>query len=309
MAAPVETPFHALLHADSDCNLPDSDADVSSALTSYGAVFKKGKGAASAAARLDLLCGLMWLHVHAKYLSVALSAASDDQQGRLAVALRLDFPKDGKTAIWPTQLSRRILANTLPGQTPQKRKAPEPQLDGQIRKPGAASPPADDDAKKRPRRSTTGKSARAAPAVLDASKSDSDASASAVDDPVVVSDDEPTASHALMPSELGSGAAFADLVRTICARSWVSSSRFEGDLPAAHARTLWRARLWSTKDRTTYEKMIRKQASRRDRNSRREDPNLVACPHRLIFAWSGDACVGLEAQHLAMVCTCETLSD
>jgi hypothetical protein len=89
----------------------------------------------------------------------------------------------------------------------------------------------------------------------------------------------------------------------------VSSSRFEGDLPAAHARTLWRARLWSTKDRTAYEKMIRKQVSRRDRSSRREDPNLVACQHRLTFAWGGDASAGLEAQHLAMVCTCENLSD
>jgi hypothetical protein len=89
----------------------------------------------------------------------------------------------------------------------------------------------------------------------------------------------------------------------------LSSSRFEGDLPAAHARTLWRARLWPTKDRVAYEKMIRKQVTRRERPSRREDPNSVACPHRLTFAWSGDASVGLGAQHLAMVCTCENLSD
>ncbi len=126
--------------------------------------------------------------------------------------------------------------------------------------------------------------------------------ASAAEEPVVVSDDERPASTACMPSELGTGAAFADLVRLTCARSWVSSSRFEGDLPAAHARTLWRARLWPTKDRTAYEKMIQKQASRRDRSSRREDPNSVACPHRLTFAWSGDASAALEAQHLAMVC-------
>jgi hypothetical protein len=80
----------------------------------------------------------MWLHVHANDLSVALSAASHDQQSRLAVALRLDFSKDGTSEIWPTQLSRRILANAMPGQTPQKSKALDPQLDGQIRKPGAA---------------------------------------------------------------------------------------------------------------------------------------------------------------------------
>ncbi len=117
----------------------------------YGAVFKKGKGAASVAARLDLLCGLMWLHVHASDLSAALSAASDDQQSRLAAALRLDFFKDGKTATWPTQLSRRILAHALPGLTPRKRKAPDSRLDGQIRKPGAVPPPADDDVNQRPR--------------------------------------------------------------------------------------------------------------------------------------------------------------
>ncbi len=55
--------------------------------------------------------------------------------------------------------------------------------------------------------------------------------------------------------------------------------------------------------------MITKQALRRNRSSRREDPNLVACPHRLTFAWSGDSGVDLEAKHLAMVCTCENLSE
>lgn len=146
-------------------------------------------------------------------------------------------------------------------------------------------------------------------AATDASKSDSDASASAADEPVVVSDDEKAAPVALMPSELGSGPAFTDLVRAVCARSWVASCRFEGDLPAAHSRSLWRARLWSTKDRASYEKMISKQANRRTRAARREDPNLVACPHRLNFACSGDGCVDLEAKHLAMVCTCENLFD
>jgi hypothetical protein len=309
MAAPAETSFNSLLHADSDCHLPDSDADVIAALSSYGVAFKKGKGQAHVDARLDLLSGLLWLHVHAQDLSAAISAASDDQQRRLATALRLDFAKDGKTAQWPTLLSRKILANAAPGLTPSKRKAPYPSLDGQIKKPGEASLPADGDSSKRPRRPAASKGARAAATASDASKSDSDASASAADEPVVVSDDERPAPTACMPPELGTGAVFADLVRSTCARGWVSSNRFEGDLPAAHARTLWRARLWPTKDRTAYEKMIRKQASRRDRSSRREDPNSVACPHRLTFAWSGDAGVALEAQHLAMVCTCESLSD
>jgi hypothetical protein len=61
IAGSAETSFNALLHADSDCNLPDSDADVISALSSYGANFKKGKSAAHAEARLDLLSGLLWL--------------------------------------------------------------------------------------------------------------------------------------------------------------------------------------------------------------------------------------------------------
>jgi hypothetical protein len=231
------------------------------------------------------------------------------QQRRLAAAPRVDFAKDGKSALWPALLSRKILANAVPGQTPQKRKAPDSRLDVQIKKPGAAPPPQDGGASKRPRRDPAGKGVRDTVAASDASKSDSDASLSAADEPLVVSDDNPVAPAALMPSELGTGTAFADLVRMVCARSWVAPSCFESGLSAVQSRTLWRARLWSGKDRTAYEKMIIKQASRKNRSSRREDPNLVACPHRPTFAWSGDSCVDLEAKHLAMVCTCENLSD
>jgi hypothetical protein len=247
MAGSAETAFNALLHADSDCNLPDSDADVVSALSAYGATFKRGRGAKAVEDRLDLLSGLLWLHVHANDMSAAISAASDDQQRRLAAALRLDYAKDGKSALWPALLSRKILANALPGQTPQKRKAPDSRLDGQIKKPGAAPPPQDHDggAQKRPRRTPAGKGAREVAAASDASKSVSDASLSAADEPLVVSYVDPVAPAALMPPELGTGSAFAELVRTVCARSWVASSCFEVDLPAAHSRSLWRARLWS----------------------------------------------------------------
>jgi hypothetical protein len=312
MAGPAETSFNSLLHADSDFNLPDSDAEVVAALSAYGATFKKGKSAKAVEAleeRLDLLTGLLWLHVHANNMSTAISAASDGQQRRLADALRLNFAKDGSSALWPALLSRKILANAVPGQTPQKRKAPDSRMEGQIKKPGAEAPPSDGDAPKRPRRDPAGKGARVPAAASDASKSDSDASLSAADEPVVVSDEDPVAPAALMPPELGSGPAFADLVRTVCARRWVPPSCFESGLSAAQGRSLWRARLWSGKDRTAYEKMITKQALRKNRSSRREDPNLVACPHRLTFAWSGDSCVDLEAKHLAMVCTCENLSD
>jgi hypothetical protein len=211
-------------------------------------------------------------------------AASDDQQRRLAVALRLDFSKDGKT-LWPTLLSQRILANAVPCLTPLKRKAPDPHLDGQIRVPGAAAPPPPvDGAPKRHRRTTAGKASKTSHPASDASKSYSDASASAVDEPVLVSDDEKSAPPALMPAELGTGLDFSDLVKTVCARRWVPSSSFEAGLPAAHSKSLWRARLWSTKDRAAYDKMITNQAISRNRTDRREEPNSVACPHRLTFA-------------------------
>jgi hypothetical protein len=201
MAAPAETSFNSLLHADSDCHLPDSYADVTTALSSYGVNFKKGKSQANIKAHLDLLSGLLWLHVHANDLSSAISAASDDQQRRLAAALRLDFAKDGETALWPTLLSRKILANAVPCLTPLKCKAPDSTLDGQIRKPGAAPLPADGDSSKRPRRISASKGARAATSASDVSKSYSDASASAAEEPVVVSYDERPAPTACMPPE------------------------------------------------------------------------------------------------------------
>ena len=106
MAGSAETSFNALLHADSDFNLPDSDDEVSAALEAYGVHFKKGKSAKAKEERLDLLSGLLWLHGHAHDMSTAISAASDGQQRRLADALRLDFTKDGKSAHWPALLSR-----------------------------------------------------------------------------------------------------------------------------------------------------------------------------------------------------------
>ncbi len=88
MASLAETSFNSLLHADSDFNLPDNDADVIAALSAYGATFKKTKSAKAVEERLDLLSGLLWLHVHAKDMSSAISAASDGQQRRLADALQ-----------------------------------------------------------------------------------------------------------------------------------------------------------------------------------------------------------------------------
>ena len=83
MAAPApETPFSLLLKADSEHPLPDDDSGVSSALVSYGALFKKTKKAAPD--RLELLAGLMWVHAHQSYLHVVWSAASEAQHRTLA---------------------------------------------------------------------------------------------------------------------------------------------------------------------------------------------------------------------------------
>ena len=48
---------------------------------------------------MDFLSGLLRLHTRAHSLTVALPASSDDQQGRLAVALRLDYATDGTPAL------------------------------------------------------------------------------------------------------------------------------------------------------------------------------------------------------------------
>jgi hypothetical protein len=76
IAGPTETHFDALLHADSDHALPDSDDDFIAAFCAYGAILKKGESHASVELRLNLLSGLRWLHsIHAHDLALALSTA------------------------------------------------------------------------------------------------------------------------------------------------------------------------------------------------------------------------------------------
>jgi hypothetical protein len=151
-------------------------------------ILKKGESLSNIESRLDLLSGLRSLHSHAHELTLALSPAAEDQQRRLAIAFRLDFPKDGKTATWPALLWRRIPANAVPGLTPLKGKIPEPILDGQIKVPCAAPPsppPPDNIVQNRSCRATVCKpEAAKQPAVVsDARNSHSDATASAEDDP------------------------------------------------------------------------------------------------------------------------------
>jgi hypothetical protein len=55
--------------------------------------------------------------------------------------------------------------------------------------------------------------------------------------------------------------------------------------------------------------MIAAQVDSRSRGGRRENPLLVACPHRLTFSYADDYSVELEAKHIAMVCAGESLAD
>jgi hypothetical protein len=54
--------------------------------------------------------------------------------------------------------------------------------------------------------------------------------------------------------------------------------------------------------------MVKAQTKLRDRDQLRENPVLVACQHRLRFAFNHDNEVPLEALHLLMVCAGESLS-
>ena len=112
-----------------------------------------------------------------------------------------------------------------------------------------------------------------------------------------------------MPSTLGSGAAFTDLIAARCQRAWVSLNEIENGVPDSYRCHVARAKLWGSKDRQTYDKMVKAQKKLRDRSQRRENPVLVACPHRLRFVFNRDDEVPLEAQHLVMVCAGESLSD
>ena len=89
MAAPAETSFSPLLHADSEQLLPVTDAEVIQALPGLGMEFSKAKSPNThPATRLNLLAGVLWLHAHKDDLAAAWPVASDLQQRILAKALR-----------------------------------------------------------------------------------------------------------------------------------------------------------------------------------------------------------------------------
>ena len=113
--------------------MPGTDKDIIASLDAYGVSFKKTKGAVAIAARADLLAGVAWLNTNHSTLNTSLAASSFDQQRRLADALRLDYYSLSKLATWPELVARRVLAQTDPGFTPTKRKAPDSVVDCQIK--------------------------------------------------------------------------------------------------------------------------------------------------------------------------------
>ena len=115
MANSPAVTFRSLLCADSEQQLPDNDAIK--ALQEYGVLFKKTK--IHAPERLDLLAGLVWVQAHKR--TFASSAASVAQHRLLAAALRLVCDELSKTEPWLSTVVRRVLANVLPGATPEKR--------------------------------------------------------------------------------------------------------------------------------------------------------------------------------------------
>ena len=306
MAASPETPFALLLRADSEHPLPDSDPEVIAALNAYGAVFSRLKK--HAAARLNLLAGLLWVHAHQLDLHAAWSSASEAQHRTLATALRLDYDTHAASAPWLTMIVRKVLSCSVPGSTPQKRKAPDASAEGQINKPGPdAAPPPPSPHGKRKRKSKS----RAKPQKDSSHSSGDDSSSSSAGGepaPKIV-DLDPPAPPTRMPSELGFGPAFAELVAAKCRRSWVGTALFETEVPVAHRAHIFRGKMWDNSERKKYDKMIDQQSTASGKAQRRENPNRVACPHRLTFAWSNDDEVPVEAQHLVMVLAGETLSD
>ena len=321
MAEIIELSFAALLAADSEAILPADDAGVITALVSYGAKFSKYKTAPYAQARLNLLSGLMWLHAHSGDLAPAWARLSPAQRGVMAVALNLDLDEAAASPT-PAAVLRRLLGSILPGATPQKRRPPDGRVEGQINRPGpdaeapplpeprakapAASQPPEPPAK-RPRKGERDGKRRAKDRIASSSSDDSSAASALGDDDLLVMEDAPPLGR--MPEALGTGAAFRAQVAATCARSWLKAAVFETDVPVTQRHALWKARSWTTKDRTSYVRMIAAQRSEKNRSSRRENPTSVACPHRLAFAFSDDDGLDLDAKHLALVCPAERPAD
>jgi hypothetical protein len=202
---------------------------------------------------------------------------------------------------------RKVLSCIAPGATPEKRKAPDGRLEGQIHVPGQdvahqdPSPEKTKKSKSKPIAKSKKRPASSASSGDDSSASSSDNKST----PAVVDLDPPPALLDSMPNLLGSCAAFASLVVVKCKRSWA----IESEIPASARDHFFRGKMWDNSERRKYDKMISQQRSASGRAQLRENPNRVACPHRLTFAYSNDDELAIEASHLVMVCSSETPSD
>ncbi len=74
-------------------------------------------------------------------------------------------------------------------------------------------------------------------------------------------------------------------------------------MPVAFSGHLFSCKMWDITERKKYDKLITQQKSASGKAQRRENPNRVACPHRLTCAFSNDDEVLVESQHLVMVCS------
>jgi hypothetical protein len=124
-----------------------------------------------------------------------------------------------------------------------------------------------------------------------------------------VVDLDPPAPLDRMPNILGSCAAFASLVAAKCKRSWVATAVIESEVPTSSRGHFFQGKMWDNSEHKKYNRMISQQQSASGRAQRQENPNRVACPHRLTFAYSNDDELAIEASHLIMVWSGENLSD
>jgi hypothetical protein len=213
MAAAPGNPYtlSRLLRANSEQPLPNTDVDVIAALDSYGAAFKKAKK--EAPARLELLAGLMWVHA-------VWSAASVAQHRALATAICLDYDLHAASGAWHTMVVRKVLSCIAPGATPEKRKAPDSSVDGQIKVPGgqAGAQAASPVSKKHKSKAST----KLQKDSSSSSGEDSSTSASRAAPAHKFVNLDPPASWACMPDTLGFGTTFSALVAAKCPPSTVS---------------------------------------------------------------------------------------
>ena len=308
MNASAETSFADLLAAASTYILPTTDALVMDALNTYGASFSKAKKAPKPAERYDLLAGLVWLHATYESLDSTLANASENQQRLLATALDLDYDLYSALPTWPKLIGRRIMAQMAPGSTPQKRVAAQPEASGQIVKhgslPAADHGPALADAARAP----SSKRRRPAAPVPPPLSSDSDGYEILDNDPAGGASGRGIAAAPtgpplqLLPAEFGYSVAFRALVTARLARPWVSVAMIEAAAPPHYRNGIYLGASHTQRARRDYDLMLKT-------GPQREDPHLVACPHRLSFAFSGDRNLALDGRNLALLCTAERATD